>query len=431
METRAQKRARVARFGSRWHCNGEVIHEEQFYIYLGVHITPDLKSDTHLNQLKYKVAYQKREAILVGVRSGTLPIRRAVFLWKQWVEPKYAYACALWVRRHDNRAMGLLNRIQKEGAEALLGINPQRPSATQSPPCALLNEAGLWSSHALHAAGLMRFLRLLLSRPRSSLIRRVWDCVESHRAIDAGPRWVNSTNTAIHQLRAEHQALHSLAALPNPMDRIQWKHLTNDVARAEMTAWTRTQTKKRGRVNAYIQIARERQHRSGVYGQFPAYLRIPGLGRQARHAIAAMRLQSNQFVVTHAAYRETAIYGPARPEYQTRTCVWPHCANPPPGLAEQPVDDALHIFFHCPHLEPASSQMRYRVDTLLGEVGGKLTDIGPTSLQVSFLLGSLVPPFLEIEGDRPGLYTRILRETAWFLGEVHYLRWIEPRERRQ
>ena len=27
---------------------------------------------------------------------------------------------------------------------------------------------------------------------------------------------------------------------------------------------------------------------------------------------------------------------------------------------------------------------------------------------VSFLLGSLVPPFLEIEGDRPGLYTRIL-----------------------
>ena len=129
------------------------------------------------------------------------------------------------------------------------------------------------------------------------------------------------------------------------MDRIQWKHLTNDVARAEMTAWTRTQIKKRGRVNAYIQIARERQHRSGVYGQFPAYLRIPGLGRQARHAIAAMRLQSNQFVVTHAAYRETAIYGPARPEYQTRTCVWPHCANPPPGLAEQPVDDALHIFF--------------------------------------------------------------------------------------
>ena len=42
-----------------------------------------------------------------------------------------------------------------------------------------------------------------------------------------------------------------------------------------------------------------------------------------------------------------------------------------------------------------------------------------------------VPPFLEIEGDRPGLYTRILRETAWFLGEVHHLRWIEPRERRQ
>ena len=40
------------------------------------------------------------------------------------------------------------------------------------------------------------------------------------------------------------------------MDRIQWKHLTNDVARAEMTAWTRTQTKKRGRVKGTAQTTR-------------------------------------------------------------------------------------------------------------------------------------------------------------------------------
>ena len=55
-----------------------------------------------------------------------------------------------------------------------------------------------------------------------------------------------------------------------------------------------------------------------------------------------------------------------------------------PGLAEQPVDDALHIFFHCPHLEPASSQMRYRVDALLGEVGGKLSKVtAPASTPAS------------------------------------------------
>ena len=71
-------------------CGGYRIHTAPSYVYLGVHLTPELNPATHLSQLKYKVASQKREAILIGVRAGVLPIRRAVWLWKQWVEPKYA-----------------------------------------------------------------------------------------------------------------------------------------------------------------------------------------------------------------------------------------------------------------------------------------------------------------------------------------------------
>ena len=73
--------------------------------------------------------------------------------------------------------------------------------------------------------------------------------------------------------------------------------------------------------------------------------------------------------------------------------------------------------------------MRYRVDTLLSGIGASLEAIGPRSLQISFLLGSLVPPFLLIETDRPGLYARILQEVAWFLHELYRLRWADPRRK--
>ena len=46
--------------------------------------------------------------------------------------------------------------------------------------------------------------------PRDSLIRRARDCVGSHGANGFGPRWTNSTGTAMHQLRAENQAPYSL-----------------------------------------------------------------------------------------------------------------------------------------------------------------------------------------------------------------------------
>ena len=161
--------------------------------------------------------------------------------------------------------------------------------------------------------------------------------------------------------------LQDRARLPPPSDRIQWKHLTNDIARTEMREWTRKQRTRAGRVEAYAQIARELNPHGGVYGQFAQYLLTPGLTRQTRLSIAAMRVQSNAFLATHAGYRETELYGPEQPDYRKRGCICPPCTH---GQTRVP-DDAAHVLFDCPHfatqrrLQNCASQRNFGVNWLL------------------------------------------------------------------
>ena len=425
METKQQKRERIASFGQTWMCGGNRIYEEPHYVYLGVHLTTDLNPHTHLNQLKHKVASQKREAILIGVRAGVLSMRRAVFLWKQWVEPKYAYACALWIRADDAKAMGMIDRIQCEGAEAILGLNTQRQDQTPPPRCNLLNEAHLLPATALHAAGLLRFYRLVLSRRSDSLLKRVWNCVESHSRQATGIHWTRSTNYAIKRLVNAYPVLQDRARLPPPSDRIQWKHLTNDIARTEMRAWTRQQRTRAGRVEAYAQIARELNPHGGVYGQFAQYLLTPGLTRQTRLSIAAMRVQSNAFLATHAGYRETELYGPEQPDYRKRGCIWPPCTH---GQKRVP-DDAAHVLLDCPHFAAQRRQYLARVNAILASIGFSLDDLQTRARQTSFLLGSLLLPLLQIEEDHPGTYAEVLSETGAFLRHVYSYRWKHRHQR--
>ena len=49
----------------------------------------------------------------------------------------------------------MTDRIQCEGAEAMLGLNTQRQDQTRPPRCSLLNEAHLLPASSLHAAGLL------------------------------------------------------------------------------------------------------------------------------------------------------------------------------------------------------------------------------------------------------------------------------------
>ena len=91
-ETKPQRQLRVSRWGETWQCGGRTIAVADAYVYLGVTITPNLDFFIHISQLHHKLQPQKREAALLGVRSGGLPIDHAIHLWQAYVEPKFAYA---------------------------------------------------------------------------------------------------------------------------------------------------------------------------------------------------------------------------------------------------------------------------------------------------------------------------------------------------
>ena len=136
-----------------------------------------------------------------------------------------------------------------------------------------------------------------------------------------------------------------------------------------MRIWTRTQRLHGGRVDAYASVARELNPHGGVYGHFAQYLLCPQLPRMARLSIAAMRLQCNAFVCTHAGYRESELYGMDKP-YRERKCIWPPCA------AERHLDDALHVLLQCPHFAAHRPTYLQRVNVALGSIGHSLADLG-------------------------------------------------------
>ena len=100
-----------------------------------------------------------------------------------------------------------------------------------------------------------------------------------------------------------------------------------------------------------------------------------------------------------------------------RKCIWPPCA------AERHLDDALHVLLQCPHFAAHRPTYLQRVNVALGSIGHSLADLGTATRQTSFLLGSLVTPFLTIEEDHPGIYQEVLTATATFLRVVYSFRW--------
>jgi hypothetical protein len=63
---------------------------------------------------------------------GGLPIDRAIHLWQAYVEPKFAYACGVWMHETNARAHSVVNRVQNEGARQLLGMSPyDEPAASR------------------------------------------------------------------------------------------------------------------------------------------------------------------------------------------------------------------------------------------------------------------------------------------------------------
>ena len=383
-------------------------------------LTPDLSFDRHVNTLKYHLAAQKREAILVGVRAGTLSVQRAVYLWKQWVEPKYAYACGMWIQLRNPRAVGLINRYQAEGAAAILGIASDNPSITDPPRCVLLREVGLHPAHVLHALGLVRFYRLVRSRPRDSLLRRTWCVIESHRA-DQHP---DSINTALRQLKDAHPELDQ--QLPPAENKLDWKQLANSIAKKEIARWTNDQITNSHRMSEYAGIATELRARNHNPSCYPPYLTMDGLSKSERRNIAIFRMQCANYMHAHAGFKPSPLFQHPHLPFPERGCISLHCRHRTDGLGNAPIDSTGHVLLDCPAHAEARAALMQAIDSALAACG--LTrdhDVTTRTRLICLLLGSPPPHTHERLLGHPTAYRDILRATARFIKSVHATRWLQ------
>ena len=146
----------------------------EYYVYLGVTIKSDMDFTTHITQLYHKLKLQQREAAVIGVGGAGVPFDRANRLWQAYVEPKFSYACGVWMQESNDKAHVAVNNVQRNGARLLLGISTMDEANTDPPPCAALLEANLKPAHVLRIMGLLRFWRIVLSRDKSSTLHQVW-----------------------------------------------------------------------------------------------------------------------------------------------------------------------------------------------------------------------------------------------------------------
>ena len=402
-ETKPQRQLRVSRWGETWQCGGRTIAVADAYVYLGVTITPNLDFSIHISQLHHKLQPQKREAALLGVRSGGLPIDHAIHLWQAYVEPKFAYACGVWMHETNARAHSVVNQ--------LLGMSPYDEASCEPPPCAALLETQLQPAHVLRVVGLLRFWRMVLSRPDNSILKRVWSAVDSH-AMYHHPLSLNAEVRSL-QLRYPTQLG---TTVPAPACKDDWKELVNEIAAAEMRTWVASQTDHGGRLAEYRRI-------NGAHG-LAEYLSHNGLRIHHRRNIAAVRTQATSYIAAHAQHRQGPLFGAAA-EYRHRYCTRNSCAG------RCLLDDTCHVMLRCPAHAADRQAMVVTVDDALGRAAARLgvnhsvrslRDAASDNERLRLLLGS--PPYRHLcNGSEE--YGEVLRASAPdFISAVHRTRWL-------
>jgi hypothetical protein len=58
----------------------------------------------HITQLYHTPKRQQQEAAVLGVGGVGVPFDRAIRLWLAYVEPKFSYACGVWMQESNNKA---------------------------------------------------------------------------------------------------------------------------------------------------------------------------------------------------------------------------------------------------------------------------------------------------------------------------------------
>jgi hypothetical protein len=303
-----------------------------------------------------------------------------------------------------------VNAVQRKGARLLLGISHLDQSNTEPPQCAALTEANLKPAHVLRIMGLLRFWRIVLSRDEASILRQVWDVVDSHSHIAA-----HSLNGEIHRLQDKYQEQLG-DTVPHPDEKQAWKKLVNDIAKHELHDWCATQQRTAGRVAAYAAIRGDLNS-----SDTPEYLTHPRVTKHERRNIACMRTQCTSYVAAHAQHRDTKMFG-QRKAYNERYCQCQSCKH------TNVLDSTAHVMLHCTEHTAARNAMIAEVDTALDAVATRrgrqhmrtLNAFGSDTLKLQLLLGS--PPY---ECFQNGCleYGQILAASAIFIQAVHHARW--------
>ena len=201
---------------------------------------------------------------------------------------------------------------------------------------------------------------------------------------------------------------------------MRWKKdIVNRAAYAITAEWTREKIASWGRTAEYSYIATELREDRPAYRQLPLYLTTDGLTKSGRRNIAIFRIQAAQYVATHAAYRDTELYG-KRAHYQRRYCIWSAC--------DHRLDDTEHVLLHCPLHQKARGRLLSAVNAALLPLGFHLDELGSDWQKCRFLLGS--PPALAVSAlaGSTTAYRDILRATAEFLRAVYTTRWVHPQQ---
>ena len=160
-----------------------------------------------------------------------MPFDRANRLWQAYVEPKFSYACGVWMQESNDKAHVAVNNVQRNGARLLLGISTMDEANTDPPPCAALLEANLKPAHVLRIMGLLRFRRIVLSRDKSSTLHQVWAVIEFHAATTDE----HSLNDEVHRLQQKYSN-----QIGDTRSRIQ------NTNRSEKNWWITSRNKKCG-----------------------------------------------------------------------------------------------------------------------------------------------------------------------------------------
>ena len=257
-----------------------------------------------------------------------------------------------------------------------------------------------------------------MSRPAGSLLRSVWQAIESQAATHP-----DCINTAIHKIRA--QFPQQLASPPDPRQDEEWKAAVRAVTNGMLGSWVRQKRELGGRTAAYGLLTEHRLATAAVNREHPIYLRTRGLTKSEKRNIAAIRVQCTAWMASHAQHRDTSKFGRAAP-YRGRYCVMPCCDGR--GL----LDDAIHILLQCPWHRRERRELFGAVNAQLGaavRLDGatsgvrRLEDLAGDHMRIRLLLGA--PDLEHLQSPDSRRYQRILQAVSTFLRAVYRERWVE------